>query len=863
MSKRTSMSGWLGFFRTLALLLKTARQRSTGRSKHQRELRNQRTGSSSDEMQKLGLIMAILWMAIIHGMAAHSISQVTKEADRYTAEKAGQVVVSDDLYAHIVDLKANSPSDLQTALSSTPDRYLRRAAKDREETLGGSYETHLAFYKKAILDKPLRDFIPQSDIHTELNGLKYSSGFTVTLGSLLFIWWIAMLVFQGDGLELDIQRRRHPMWEWLLSHPVHPGAVFLAEMLSPIASNPTFLTAPLFAAILFGQAYGASYGLLACFVIGIPLTIAASCLGKSLETAMMLRMKVRTRGAIIGIMGWLSYVALISFAFMSMMAPRIVHIFGRFFFEFAQAVPCPILLPILGNIGSASAFWAGMLACWFLSASLIAIAIGICIWGTQNGLAGNAGASAPATAPRSEKLITILGRDPLYKKELLWFIRDKSAVVQVILIPVTIAAIQLINFRHLIKHADKAWHTLSGAAVIFGTYFLWVLGPRSLASEGAALWIAQTWPRGMEDLLKAKARLWFMISSLIVGSILLFAAIRFPSELWKLALVGIGWAAFGHSMAEKCVTLVAVTKENGETEKIPVGRRMAAALGMLSFGIGILTQQWQLAALGIVYSWITAAAMWQNFRARLPYLYDPWEEKLPAPPTVMHAMIAISVLVELGAVVTSIIVIAASGSSLGIARLIAHALISFVVMSVTISMMNCRELPLAQTWRWKNSLPDNLKSRWIWCGSKRTLLALACACVIGTVLGATWALVAHGYINILAHFEPFKEAIQGSKEFLETHHQTRVTLFISAVFIAPVAEEYLFRGLLFRALDREWGGWKALIGSAAFFAIYHPPMAWLPVGILGLASAWLFKKTGNLTPCVLLHMAYNALVFAR
>jgi membrane protease YdiL (CAAX protease family) len=83
---------------------------------------------------------------------------------------------------------------------------------------------------------------------------------------------------------------------------------------------------------------------------------------------------------------------------------------------------------------------------------------------------------------------------------------------------------------------------------------------------------------------------------------------------------------------------------------------------------------------------------------------------------------------------------------------------------------------------------------------------------------------------------------------------------IMAVGFAPFAEEYLFRGLLFRALDREWGGWRAVVGSAAFFAIYHPPMSWLPVGLLGVANALLFKKTHRLAPSVLLHMVYNAVV---
>ena len=82
------------------------------------------------------------------------------------------------------------------------------------------------------------------------------------------------------------------------------------------------------------------------------------------------------------------------------------------------------------------------------------------------------------------------------------------------------------------------------------------------------------------------------------------------------------------------------------------------------------------------------------------------------------------------------------------------------------------------------------------------------------------------------------------------------------VFFAPAAEEYLFRGLLYRALDRDWGGWRAVAGSAAFFAIYHPALSWLPVGLLGAANAMLYKKTGRLAPAIVLHMVYNAVVLS-
>ena len=114
----------------------------------------------------------------------------------------------------------------------------------------------------------------------------------------------------------------------------------------------------------------------------------------------------------------------------------------------------------------------------------------------------------------------------------------------------------------------------------------------------------------------------------------------------------------------------------------------AAQLGMLTFAIGVLTQQWHIAVMGIVYSYVTAAAMWQNFRARLPYLYDPWSEELPPPPTLMHAMIAISILVEGGAVVMGIVLAIAGGTT---SR-------SRLPLGMRCARWQCR-------WEWSASLP--------------------------------------------------------------------------------------------------------------------------------------------------------------
>jgi membrane protease YdiL (CAAX protease family) len=115
---------------------------------------------------------------------------------------------------------------------------------------------------------------------------------------------------------------------------------------------------------------------------------------------------------------------------------------------------------------------------------------------------------------------------------------------------------------------------------------------------------------------------------------------------------------------------------------------------------------------------------------------------------------------------------------------------------------------------------------------------------------------------LMHHIPVVDEIIRQSQEQMAKIPDLRISYAVMAVAFAPFAEEYLFRGLLFRALDREWGGWRALVASAAFFAIYHPPLSWLPVGLLGITNALLFKKTGRLAPAVVLHMVYNAVVLS-
>ena len=197
---------------------------------------------------------------------------------------------------------------------------------------------------------------------------------------------------------------------------------------------------------------------------------------------------------------------------------------------------------------------------------------------------------------------------------------------------------------------------------------------------------------------------------------------------------------------------------------------------------------------------------------------------------------------------------------IAVAQAIGYAICAVAVSIGVTSFLENRGVTPQQVWFWQTTVytDDQLQPWWRGFGPKdgRFLPYLFVGASGGLLLG----LFAHGYLAVLSHLPATAEIVRKSQEEMAKIPGLRVSYAVMAVLFAPFAEEYLFRGLLFRALDREWGGWTAVLGSAAFFAIYHPPLSWLPVGLLGIVNALLFKKSRRLMPAVILHMVYNAVV---
>ena len=90
---------------------------------------------------------------------------------------------------------------------------------------------------------------------------------------------------------------------------------------------------------------------------------------------------------------------------------------------------------------------------------------------------------------------------------------------------------------------------------------------------------------------------------------------------------------------------------------------------------------------------------------------------------------------------------------------------------------------------------------------------------------------------------------------------TIVLAGIGLILLAPIAEEVLYRGLIFGGLSK-WGFWPAAIISGAIFRAVHLDLGSLiPFFVIGIVLAWLFWRKGHLIDSIIFHALFNATSF--
>ena len=104
---------------------------------------------------------------------------------------------------------------------------------------------------------------------------------------------------------------------------------------------------------------------------------------------------------------------------------------------------------------------------------------------------------------------------------------------------------------------------------------------------------------------------------------------------------------------------------------------------------------------------------------------------------------------------------------------------------------------------------------------------------------------------------PVQVAVPLIEEALQTNP---ISVVISIVFFAPMAEEVLFRGLVFGALQR-WlsARWTILLTAAMFALIHMQVIYFFPIFLVGLLCGWARHRSGSLAVPMLMHILNNGI----
>jgi uncharacterized protein len=133
--------------------------------------------------------------------------------------------------------------------------------------------------------------------------------------------------------------------------------------------------------------------------------------------------------------------------------------------------------------------------------------------------------------------------------------------------------------------------------------------------------------------------------------------------------------------------------------------------------------------------------------------------------------------------------------------------------------------------------------------------------------GVALQVVILPFLQVLVNVHGTVETQDVVEQFERARGPNLVLFAVLVVTVAPLAEELLFRGALLRALMRRTTPAWAAFGSALAFAAVHP-LSSPEIGsliavpglfVLGLVSAGVAIRTGNLSASILLHAGFNLL----
>jgi ABC-2 type transport system permease protein len=424
-------------------------------------------------------------------------------------------------------------------------------------------------------------------------------------------------------------------------------------------------------------------------------------------------------------------------------------------------------------------------------------------------------------------------------KELRLLGRDRNRLVQAVVLPL-LGFIQLVWSQGLVEHLQADFR--AGAACAFGVGAM-ALVPTCLtvlANDSRSLWFLSALPVSVHGVMRAKVRFWAVIALGYTAAVLGLAGMRVPGFAvadFVTGAIACGGVLIYAFIAAGIGILRTDPLEPEPQRRVPPSATYLYMLLMAMFGYALYAPSFWAQGVQLVLSGLLALALWQKVRERIPYLLDP--VSVP-PPRVSAADGLIAVL-------------------------------TFFVLQGLLFMMGLRlKLPTGPAAVAAFGVAGILVAGfyfWVTRGTPqyferadgREAVGVRKALGIGIAGGCCAALWGAVYLSVAQRVPYLRSLLE---EVNTLSHVKGVWLVVLAVVGAPLAEEFLFRGLLYRGLRREYSAGWAVCGSALLFTLMHPPGGAPAVFGMGVVAALVLEKTGRVWASVLVHMIYNGLAVA-
>jgi ABC-2 type transport system permease protein len=651
--------------------------------------------------------------------------------------------------------------------------------------------------------------------------------------------------------SLATRELSQPDWdlEWLVTLPLGRTQMLWSRVIERSIANPigllTLLPAGTILAWVSGYRWSAPLvGIAAAY----PLLLLASIARTLVDTGLRMSLsasRLRNLQAVLSIVSVLLLYIAVSLGLQSSPLAFVLE-WARQFPAWASWLPPGVVIRSVN---------APDLPAQLQMAALLFVEVGIMSWAglallsyqLRNGVVASSSRETGRRAVRAREpaAATAVGTPLLLgtvvqRRELRLLSRDRSFLVQTLVLPLVIVFSQLIFQGRLYGASLSGLSSTTVAAIAFGiaSYTLMMSAFQTLNSEGGSLWLLFTVPRSLESILAEKARLWAVLALAYPSAVFITAAAI--KRQVDIELIGLGAVVL---LGVPIYTVIAVSlgvfgcdplaQEAGAKVRPTFVYLYMMLAGLYTYAL-FASQWWQRIVL-IVLSSLLAAALWQKARDELPFLLDPAASP-PARVSTSDGAIAAMIFFVVQGICGAIYMAATQHISGG-------------------ALITCYSIGGAVTY--------GLFRLSFWRAKTQGVPAVFGAGVQkalgwGVAAGTIAAVGGVSYQYLLQRFDLLQDLAHDSANGIAD----RFWIPILAIVAAPIFEEFIFRGLIFGGLRRSWRVAPAVVASAAVFAIVHPPLSMIPVFCLGLCTAFAYERSKMLLAPMIAHAIYNAVVLA-